>query len=192
MRVLSVKSNLTQRAFPLLILFAVTAGLLLLGAVATAEAKDVTIRGAEASELQGQYTIIAYGCESTSDSPSLAILKKEGTGYDFEVEVSTPAYFWNSPQIPSDTQTLSGVPAMEALRRAENFVKCNPEVQDVELNRITGPQGTVLGYEVRPVYMPLRYGSAGLQGVTYSLEERDIIASVSLNPLAEKNDWGGG
>lgn len=184
-----MNAYLTIHRLPVLMLF-LAGAILLFGFASPAAARDISIQHADASEVQGTFTIIAYGCESTSESPSLAILKKEGTAYDFTVEPTT-AFFWGSLQ-ETDTQKMTGVRAPEALARATSFVKCNPDVMDVEINKIVGPQGTVLGYEVRPVYMPLRYGSEGLFSTAYTIEQNQVLASVIGNPLSTTDQWGGG
>ncbi|OGW42384.1 MAG: hypothetical protein A2010_08855 [Nitrospirae bacterium GWD2_57_9] len=165
--------------------------LLLFGFAATVEARDVDLKSVDASEVQGTYSVIGYGCNSASDAPAIAILKKEGTAYNFDVETPAPAFSWGN--IPdSEYQMVTGLSASEALSRSEAFVKCNPEVQDVDLRSITGPDGTLLGYEVRPIYSPLRYGTAGLASTSYSVEQNTIVADVRIDPLASLNDWGGG
>jgi hypothetical protein len=179
-----------QKAISLMTFLFFAAILLLFVFASSALARGVSVDKADASELSGNYTVIGYGCEAASEAPSLAILKKEGTPYDFEVSTQ-PAFFWGS-LTETGTRQITGVPAVQALARAEKFVKCNPDVIDTEINKITDAEGRVLAYEVRPLYSPLRYGNAGLFSTSYRIEENEILASVGVNPLATTNEWGGG
>lgn len=177
----SILRLIPQQRIGLFVLF-IAAAFLLFGFASTATAKGVTIEDAKISELQGgTYSVFGYGCNASEDTPAIAILKREGTPYDFTMDAPVAEY-----------RVSSGLAVGDAVRLAEKFVQCNPEAQDVEFNRIVAPDGTVLGYEMTPIYSPLRYGSAGLIGTSYRIEENMVFADVEVNPLTELNDWGGG
>ena len=171
-----------------------TASLLLTGFASVAAAKGLIVQPADVSELQGKkFTVTGYGCNTAGETASLAILQQEGTPYTFSL-VSRPTSFWDTPTLSNEYQTLTDVPAGEALAAAEDIVKCSPEVQDVYFNRISTPEGTVLGYEMKPIYMPVRFGSIDRNMIStdYRIDGNQVIGSVKPDALATKNDWGGG
>jgi hypothetical protein len=53
--------------------------------------------------------------------------------------------------------------------------------------------GTVVGYEVRPRYMPIVYGSADVLRTRYWLEDgKRVIADIRVDPWAQSGLFYGG
>ncbi len=154
------------------------AALLLFGFASIAAAKGVSTALANPSELQGTYSVITYGCTAADDPATVAILQKEDTPYTFNFVAPVSQY-----------NIISGLRADDALRQAEDFVQCGPSARQTELTKIYGPEGTVIGYEVKPVFTPLRYGSEGVD-THYKVEGNKVLAYVTTDPLLQQ-DWMG-
>lgn len=161
----------------------VAAALLIFVFAGGASARGVDTDLVEPAEIQsGTYTLIA-----AEEPAPIAILKKEGAGYDIRLGSAGSGY--------TVTESLS---EDRALMMATDLLEKDSAVTDVEIAEIKGPDGNVIGYELTPVFMPLRYGSAGIAGdvtgTSYSVSEEKerVLAYVAPDPLFEAEKWGGG
>ena len=94
-------------------------------------------------QITGVYTLILYGGNSANDVETLAILAKEGTPYTFDI--FAPSF---------DYSVIKNISARQALDKAKKFVSFNPEFWKLQINKILAPQGSVIGYEVKPLFYP--------------------------------------
>ncbi len=174
--------NRHYRFAPLLMLF-LTAAMLLFAVASTASARTLTTDAVKPADIQGgTYSLIAHGCNSAEDLAPVAILQREDTPYHFGVV---------APR--GETQTIAGLTRDEALRRAQDFVNCNPSVlQRADITEIRGPNDTLVGYEVKPVYYPLRSGSSDGVHTSYRVKGDTILTYVYPDPLLQGNQMGGG
>jgi hypothetical protein len=155
---------------------------LFVGIVSSASAKGVsTSMDKETNIMTGTYSVVAYGCNGAADPRAVAFLQRDDAPY--RVSIVEPR---------ADVQTVMGLTADEAFRRAEDFVTCNPNAGEVELARITAPDGTLIGYEVSPVYLPLHSGSSDGVETAYRVEGNKVMAYVTADPLLQLNEMGGG
>lgn len=122
----------------------------------------------------GEYSLLLFGCRYPDDILSVAFLDKEDDPFHFDIYA--PDYDFN---------VLNGVPAVDALGRAENFIRCSFHYQQTQLREIVGPEGGVIGYEVRPLYSPLRYGTLDVMNINYYLRGNDVIIYIRLDPRVE-------
>jgi hypothetical protein len=137
-------------------------------------------QGARYSEA-GTYRVILFGCNFNNDLETIAFLDKEDGNYTFE------------PYAPDfKFKIKKGVAAKEALQEAEEFVKCNTSFLHAWIYGIIGPNGEILGYEVRPFYEPLTYGSEVVLLTDYWLKGDKVVIRIRLDPTVEMMLQGGG
>src|SRR3990172_6353002 len=156
---------------PLIFLFLVafTAG------TVYADGKRLKTEWADIKEVSGAYTLILYGCNFLDDLETIAILDKEGDRYNFE------------PYTPEFNYSIrKGVSGPKALDDAETFVRCNSSFQSSVVSRIFDEKGDIIGYEVRPFYMPLTYGVSDVLDVDYRIRADKVIATIKLIPSVER------
>jgi hypothetical protein len=127
------------------------------------------------SGLSGTYTLILHGGRYAADMQNVAILDKEGDPYAFEVYA--PAF---------DYKMRRGVPAEQAAEESEKFVRFHYAARNSQWKVIRGPEGGVIGYEVRPLYEPLETGYPDILEITYVINEKKVIARVSFKPEIER------
>jgi hypothetical protein len=128
----------------------------------------------------GTYKVITYDRVETNDPVSIVLLQQEGSGQT--VKFTSPG---------AVNVRATGLSADEAVRLGQNYIERTPTVQDTELVKVTS-EGSVVGYEMRPVFMPLRYGSSDVVGTNYSVEPNRTLASVVLDPVMFLTEQGGG
>ncbi|SPP99847.1 hypothetical protein NBG4_120054 [Candidatus Sulfobium mesophilum] len=132
------------------------------------------------SEDAGTYRVILFGCNFNNDLETIAFLDKRGDKYDFE------------PYAADFKFKIKGVPAKEALKVAEEFVNCNTSFLQVQTYGIIGPNGEILGYEVRPLYEPLAYGDQDVLLTDYWLKDDKVVIKIRLKPSVERMLQRGG
>jgi hypothetical protein len=137
----------------------------------------------DANEMRGSYTAIFYGGTSSVDLETVVVLDLEGDGYEFV------------PRAPEfEYRVEEGLSREEALPRAERFLSWYPDFMRVRMSRVLAPDGTVIGYELRPLFRPFAYGWADILDVLYLLkEDRTVSVYVRLKPEVERSirDDGG-
>jgi len=132
-------------------------------------------RPVKKSDIEGTFTAILYGANHMNDLETIAILDKEGDGYEFE------------PYAPEFVYRIKKhIPAKEALSEAEKFVSWHYSFRSVQLGRIPGPEGRTIGYEVRPLYYPLDFGLMDVLDVNYFLRGDKVIVIIELKDIVER------
>lgn len=121
------------------------------------------------------YRIILYGGNYLDDLETLAILDLEGDG--FTIEPYVPDYVYTEK---------SEMSLKEALHYGESFVKDHPSFLRSKLKKIVDGYGSTLGYELRPLYNPLRYGVMDVLMVDYLKTGDRIIVNIDLRPSVER------
>ncbi len=135
---------------------------------------------ASPSDVTGSFTLILYGNRHHNDVETVAFLDLEGDRYAFE------------PYAPEfDYRVEKGLAGAEALRRAEIFVGSNRNFRHSQLARVVGPSGETLGYEVRPLYYPLVFGTPDVLDVNYNLRDSTVRVTIRLKRQVERQLFGG-
>jgi hypothetical protein len=131
--------------------------------------------GVTPDEITGTYTLILYGGRYAADIENLAILDREDDPYAFE------------PYAPAfDFKVIKGMPAGDALERAERFVRSHHSSIRSRLSRVLDDTGTTIGYEVRPLYAPLDFGYGDVLDVRYRIEGNKVIVTITLIPEVKR------
>jgi len=170
----------TARHTVLTVFAVVVAALFVLSFVSSATAAESPkLAKADASEIQGTFTLMTYGCSSGLDRNNVAILKKEGGGADFSVTGR-----------PDKTEVKPGLPGPEALAEAEKFLGCNIDVDHTELRKIMSPGGDIVGFELRPRYDVSRFGIPDAFDTRYTWEGNAVKAEIIPDPYVEMSTSG--
>jgi len=129
------------------------------------------------ADFQGTYTLILYGGNYSGDLETVAILDKEGDRYTFE------------PYAPEfNYRAIKGQTADHALPRAEQFIRGNPSYQGEILRNILDPEGNIIGYELRPFYLPFVYGMSDVLDVDYWIKGEKVLVTIRQKPFVERQD----
>lgn len=131
---------------------------------------------ASSSAPSGTYTLFLHGGRYAADLQNVAILDKEGDPYTFEIY---------APKF--DYKISRGVPARQAAEEAEKFVRLHYAVRNSQWEKILGPEGSVIGYEVRPLYQPLETGYPDILDITYVIRQNKVTVRISFKPDIERS-----
>ncbi len=138
-----------------------------------------------AADVQGRYDLYLYGCHYPADIENVAILVKENNGKPFEIYSLSTSY-----------RIVSGLSAGEAMEQAEKFVRCSfRDVWHTKLDRIEDGAGDTLGFELRPLYMPIEFAFPDVLMTSYTLKNGSVRAYIRLDPMVERaltSDGDGG
>lgn len=143
--------------------------------------KQLMTAGADPSEVKGTYTLLLYGCHYPSQIQDVAILVDEAGRYPVTIHDLDTSY-----------RVRKGVPAEQALSEADRFVRCSTfQIWRTELRKILDDSGGTVGYEVRPLFMPVQFGFADVIQTSYSLQNGTIRAYIRLFPDIERQQDSG-
>jgi hypothetical protein len=138
--------------------------------------KQLRTELAQDSEITGSYTLILFGKRDAYDLKTIAFLDKEGDGY--ELVPYAPEYDYN---------VIKNLPATEALKKALDYVKWPRDYRSSQVRKILDDQGSVIGYEVRPLYAPLAYGISNVLVVRYWVQAGGKVkVTINLHPTARE------
>lgn len=140
------------------------------------------IEAAKPLEVTGTYTLLLYGCRYPDDVENVAILDKEGDPYTIEIYAPDFRY-----------KAKTGLPGEEALKQAEQFVKCSVHYQQTRFSKIPDSAGNIIGYEARALYSPIRFGMYDVLDIQYVAKDNKIVVYIKLDPAVEMElrDEGG-
>jgi len=138
-------------------------------------------KDAHASEVTGNFTVMLYGGRYSTDVETVAFLIPEPSKYTFELY---------APDF--DYKVVRGVPAADALHMADQFVRIDYAFLRSELNKILDVDGSTIGFEVRPLYQPLEFGTEDVLDISYGLSNSRVRIYVRLKPEVWNHLFGGG
>jgi hypothetical protein len=164
-------------------IFSIAAFLILVAALAGCMAgKQLYPSAANTAAIEGSYTLMLYGCHYPEDITNVAILVSDASKYPVEINDIDTSY-----KIEKD------VPAAQALRRADSFLRCTTHrIWQTVVRRIPDDSGGTIGYEVRPLYFPLEFGQTDVLLTSYALRDGKVKASIRLDPDVERMIYGFG
>ena len=153
--------------------------LIIIGIAALSGDRHLRTEPAVPADVQGKFTLLLSGCSSRDDIENVAILDREEDAYSFEIM---------APEF--STTVTSGLSAGAALKKAEEFVRCNINVTRSQLRRVLGPSGAVVGFAVMPLYPVIQFGREDVIDVQYTVQDRTITVRISLDPAIERLRMG--
>ena len=132
--------------------------------------------------MTGNYSIVLFGARHGFDLETIAFLDYEGDDVTFEP--FSPEYDYKIKKHVGEEQALT-----EALR----FISWYPSYLKARLSRITDMQDRILGYEVRPLYLPTTsFGQYDVLNVHYMLQDKKVVVRIQLKPSVESELDGNG
>ena len=127
------------------------------------------------SAISGTYTGIFHGCNFLNDLETIVLLDKEGDQYT--IEPYSPEFNY---------KVHKGFNASDAISEANRFVNCSSSFSNSRISSILSPDGRILGYEIRPLYSPFRYGVSDVLYTNYQISGNKIIVTIRLIPSVER------
>lgn len=125
---------------------------------------------------EGPYTLFLYGCSNNQSIENTVVLAPEGGKHP--LSVYGPVFGYKVKQ---------GLPAREALREAEQFLQCSVFYRKAQLRSITDASGSVIGYELRPLYSRIDFGTEDVLLVDYrQMEDGRVVVYIRLDPRIER------
>jgi len=125
--------------------------------------------------ITGTYTLYLYGCHYPADVKNVGLLIRDGAKYPFEIFDLDTSY-----------KIKKGIPAAQALLEAQAFLRCTTRrMTHTALRRISDDAGGTMGYEVRPLYFALEFGTPDILLISYALKDGVVRAYISYQPNVE-------
>ena len=135
----------------------------------------LTTVGASPQEITGTYDLFLYGHRYADDFKNIAFLIPQRGRHVFELYAAGFEYTMKK-----------GLPADAAIEEAGKFVKFHYSFLRSQLNKILDYEGSVVGYELRPIYSALGFSYGDVLDVHYIIQGDKVIASVGLKPEVEE------
>jgi hypothetical protein len=115
--------------------------------------------------IQGTYTLVLYGGQHSDDLETAAFLDKEGDVFTIKPFGATYLY-----------RTEKGMQVREAMQAADNFFRSVLSAYNQhEIRQISGPDGSAIGYELRPLLLPFVYGESDALMISYALQANQEV-----------------
>lgn len=130
---------------------------------------------AETFEIRGSFRLILFSGSFPQQLGRIAFL--DGEGDDIEFVPDAPDY---------DFGVVSGLSPQDALAQAESFVSLHPDFRRSSLAKVLAADGTILGFEVRPLYVQSSFGTSDVLDVSYRKKNERIMISVHLQMTVER------
>lgn len=133
---------------------------------------------ADRSAISGTYTLLLYGCHYPDQIDNVAIMVAENSRYPVEIY-----------DLDTSFKVKKGVPAQQAVSEADEFVRCSfHRIWQTQISKILDDSGGTLGYEFRPLYNVIEFGTPDVQLINYSLKDGKVRAYIRKIPAAEDRD----
>ena len=148
---------------------------LLLALFACAIGKQLSTVPASQTGLNGMFTVYLYGCRFPADIKNAAFLINEGAKYPFKIFDLDTSY-----------KIIRNVPAEQALRQAREFLLCSTHrVTGTSLKRISDTESGTFGYEIKPQYFAIEFGTPDVLTISYALHNGIVRAYIRYQPGVE-------
>ena len=128
----------------------------------------------KAGDNSGVFDLILYGGNYSNDLETAAFLDRQGDVYDFDMYAPEFNY-----------RTIKGLTFEEGLDKAREFVSQNTSFHQFRLYSIVNDKSLVIGYEVRPLYLPYSYGTDDVLDIWYTEKGNKVVVTVRLKPSVE-------
>ena len=133
------------------------------------------------TETSGTYTIVRYGMSNPEEYTNFAIIFPEQGKYSFDIYKPDFEY-----------RVEKGLTAKQAMESALEFVSRSPEFSRAQASKIIGPDGNVIGYEVKALYKKILFGMEDVAYLTYVLKENNVvIVYVRVDDVVRFRQMGG-
>jgi hypothetical protein len=117
------------------------------------------------------FTLIYYVGISKRDNRRAVILDREDDSIEFIPTVRDFEY-----------EILQNVSLEEAVYEAELFMEHEMIIYDYYFKKVLGPSGIIIGYEMRPVYVPWFYDTIDPVLIEYKYKRRMVSVFIKYQP----------
>jgi len=133
-------------------------------------------------EISGNFTLISYGGRYADDLETIAFLDKEGDIYTL------------IPFAPDfDFKIKKGLSGEEAFKESRSFISFHPAFWRLQISKIIDIAGDIIGYEIKPLYLPFYLGFSDIIETSYwPKEEGKVKIIIKLKPEIERLKYHGG
>ncbi len=130
-------------------------------------------------DIKGNFDVIFYYDPDPDNIKKVAIL--DIAGDDHTISVYDTHY---------NIREKNNVPSEEAFNSAVEHVKGHLEYDTYKIKRIHAPDGSTIGFEVRPIYVAIRYGMSDVLDIHYIPGDGGAVtAFIKLDfPLQMRKD----
>ncbi len=122
-------------------------------------------------EITGTFSLILYGGSYLDDFETIAILDYEGDEFIFQPYARE-----------FDYNVHKGLPSEKALKEAHEFIRGHSAFLRARLRKILDEKGKIIGYELRPLYLPVKYGVSDTLEVRYKLQKQTVRIFIRPHP----------
>lgn len=139
-----------------------------------AQGNRIRTESLRGTDIPGVFTLILHGGNYSDDLETVAFLDREGDAYTFDIYAPDFNY-----------RVIKGVSAQEGLTKAEEFVSGNSAFHQARLSSIVDDRSGIIGYEVRPLYLPFTYGTDDVLDIWYAEKGNKVGVTIRLKPSVE-------
>lgn len=142
----------------------------------TATGKRIRTEPLREGEISGVFTLILYGGNYFDDLETVAFLDREGDAHTFDIFAPEFNY-----------RIIKDLTFEEGLKKAEVFASGNNSFHQIRLSSVVDEKAGIIGYEVRPLYLPFAYGTDDVLDVWYAAKQNKIVVTIKLKPSVENS-----
>jgi hypothetical protein len=142
---------------------------------------QLTTTSADKKLIAGTYSLLLYGCHYPEQIDNVAILVEENSKYPLEIY-----------DIDTSYTVKKSIPAQQAIAEADAFVRCSSHrILETQITRIPDDSGGTMGYEVRPLYVVMEFGTPDVLRINYSLMNGKVRVYIKKAPQVEDRSGNG-
>ncbi|HIJ59725.1 MAG TPA: hypothetical protein HPP56_03810 [Nitrospirae bacterium] len=143
--------------------------------VSNLQASNLILKDASEVEIKGNFNLLLYGGRNGSDIETIAFL--DIVDDEYKIELFTPEFNYKKEENKT---------AKDALLRAKGFVSWHSSFMNFAIRKIITDKGDLIGYEVKPLYLPFEFGISDVFDNTYWLRDKKAVIFIRLLPSIER------
>jgi hypothetical protein len=139
------------------------------------------ITSVDRSDISGTYTLLLHGCHYPDQIDNVAILVSDKSRYPLEIY-----------DLGTSFKVNKGVPSRQAVVEADEFVRCSfHKIWQTRISKILDDSGGTMGYEFRPLYDVIEFGTPDVLMISYALKDGKVRAYIRKIPQVEDRNGDG-
>jgi hypothetical protein len=124
---------------------------------------------------------LLYGCHYPDQIDNVAILVSDNSRYPLEIY-----------DLDTSFKVNRGVPSKRAVVEADEFVRCSShKIWQTRISKILDGSGGTMGYEFRPLYDVIEFGTPDVLMISYALKDGKVRAYIKKIPRVEDRNGDG-
>ncbi|MFQ3573256.1 MAG: hypothetical protein SNJ53_01330 [Thermodesulfovibrionales bacterium] len=130
----------------------------------TLDTKEISVE-----EIKGRFDVILYGGRHGNDLETIAYLDPL---YDeYQIQIFAPDF---------DYRIVHSKDDKTAIDVAQKFTGWHSSFMRFIYSKIITPDGKIVGYEVKPLYLPFVFGRSDVFDISYRLKDKKVIITIKL------------